>query len=104
MEKYVQWKYKHSHSLFMLVNKDLDIIQKYSDPDPIKQVLDRALEVLLEDGYVRIIQGPGAWLTWDLEGGENNGSILSPDGEMHSFCMPPEYYDQLDDEIKAKLK
>ena len=103
MEKYIKWKYKHSGHTFVLVNRENYELKKWTYPQ-IKDVLDAALEELLKNNYVAIVQGPGYWLTWDLEGGENNGSVLSPDGYSHSFCIPPEYYDQLDDEIKAKLK
>ena len=103
MEKYVKWKYKHSHDTFLFVNREGYEMKKWHFPQ-IQQLLTEAIEILLRDNYICIVQGPGPWLTWDMEGGENNGSVLSPDGYPHSFCIPPEYYDQLDDEIKAKLK
>ena len=114
MEKYTEGKYKLDFKRLSLINREgneLFWIRDQSDgtedeflTESIVIILDKALEEFLKNGYCRIVHGPGTWIELNPESGENNGSVLSPDGERHSFCIPPEYYDQLDDEIKAKLK
>lgn len=115
MEKYFEGKYKLDFKRLSLLNREgyeLFWIRDQNDGignekflnGSIITMLDKALEEFLKNGYCRIVHGPGTWIELDPESGENNGSVLSPDGDEHSFCIPPEYYDQLDDETKAKLK
>lgn len=115
MEKYFDGKYKvdfkrlslinrEGYELFTIRDRETDKLNGGFLSEDVRFILDKALQEFFKNGYCRVVQGPGTWIELDPESGENNGSVLSPDGYEHSFCIPPEYYDQLDDEIKAKLK
>jgi hypothetical protein len=108
MEKYREGLFKLDFKRIALIDREGYILQSVRDEciesghggltTDMIYILDKALEQLFETGYVRIVQGLGTWLELDMENG-----VIPTDGPRTSK-LPPAYYDQLDDEIKAKLK
>jgi hypothetical protein len=60
--------------------------------------LDKAIELLLRDGKVKIYNGPG--LLWDLD---LEKGVIDPEGGYHHDKLPPNYVVTLDDETLKKL-
>ena len=112
MEKYTEGKYKQDFKRIVLIDREGYMLRSLRDREIREDIdifgglstdmvfmLDRALEQLFETGYARIVQGVGTWLELDM-----NDSVVPTDGIPRTSKLPPLYYNQLDDEIKAKLK
>lgn len=61
-------------------------------------ILDKAVELLLKDGKVKVQHGPG--LLWDLD---LERGVIDPKGGYHHDKLPPNYVITLDDETLKKL-
>ena len=93
---YKKHAYKHNPDIFVLVDKEnYELFHVY---DGQERTLDLAIEVLLDQRFVTVIQGPGPWLILDLDNG------VDPKGELHNDKIPPFYWEKLSDEIREKLK
>ena len=97
MQKYYEGKYKYDFEVFSVINRDGYELEIFMQDE--LSAVNKAISILLEEGYVRIVHGPGTWLELDLERG-----VVSPDGFPHSDCIPPHIWETLDDEIREKLK
>ena len=97
MQKYYEGKYKHAIQVCSVINRDGYELEIFLQDE--LSAVNKAISILLEEGYVRIVNGPGTWLELDLERG-----VVSPDGFPHSYCIPPDIWEKLDDETREKLK
>jgi hypothetical protein len=61
-------------------------------------ILDKAVELLLKDGKVKVQNGPG--LLWDLD---LSKGVIDPKGDYHHDKLPPNYVIMLDNETLKKL-
>jgi hypothetical protein len=94
IKPYIKHSYKHNIDLFVLVDRENYELSHVDDMDT---VLYLAVEVLLTDRFVKVIQGPGPWLVLDLDKG------VEPGDEPHSDKIPPYFWKKLDDETRKKL-
>jgi hypothetical protein len=97
MEKYYEHKYKHLWDHYVIINAEGYEVEVIVGDE--NRAIKSAINLAIETGYANLVQGPGTFLKLDMERG-----LISPDGGYHDFCIPPNIYEELDDEIKEKLK
>ena len=96
IELYKTNRYKHRTELHVIV--DSENYELAHIENDVNKALEIAIQVLLKEKFVKVILGPGPWLTLDLNKG------VDPKGEYHSDKIPPFFWETLDDETREKLK
>lgn len=96
LRPYVEHAYKYKPDLYVIVDSENYELMHILDDE--EKAIEIAIQVLLEERFVKLVQGPGPWLTLDLDKG------VDPKGEYHSDRIPPHHWEKLSNEIREKLK
>ena len=96
IKPYITHSYKHNLDVFVLVDRENYELAHVYD---MEKALHLSVKVLIDERFVKVIQGPGPWLILDLDKG------VEPLGDIpHCDKIPPFFWKTLDDEIREKLK